>query len=103
MKEIITIQFKDIFLFEIIEKDKEEEKNVKFYQRYKINIWFPRRERNKNLEKICYKIYKKSKKQKKYIMDPNFIREAEFLLSEEKQKEYKKMRQEINQKLIEME
>lgn len=104
MKEIIIIQFKDIFLFEIIEKDKEEEKNVKFYQRYKINIWFPRRERNKNLENICYKIYKKSKKQKRqYGLDQNTIKILEEELAIRKENEYKKMRQEINQKLIEME
>ncbi len=103
MKEIITIQYKDIFLFEIIEKDKKE-KNKKFYERYKINIFFPRREKNKNLEKIVGKIYNRSKKQKRqYGLDQNTIKILEEELATRKEKEYLDMLYNINKKFIEIE
>lgn len=102
MKEIITIQFKDIFLFEIIEKDKEE-KNKRFYERYKMNIFFPRREKNKNLEKMVGKIYNRSKKQKRqYGLDRNTIKRLEEELAIRKEDEYLDMVYNINKKFIEI-
>jgi hypothetical protein len=98
MKEIFKIKYKDIFSIEIWDKEK---KTKKFFGRYEIKIKYPELYKVK-LEDMCYRIYKKSKKQKKYTQDKKFLNEVEYLLAEEGREKYLEIRKNTMKKLIEI-
>lgn len=107
MKEILSIKCKDIFLLEILEKDKEElEKNNNIFHRYKINLELPRMKRNRKLEDVCTKIYKRSKKQKPdrklSTTEKEFIDHTYFLLGEQGEEKYLRMVEKVNKKLLKL-
>jgi RNA polymerase-interacting CarD/CdnL/TRCF family regulator len=99
MKEIFTIKYKDIFSIEIWDKEKIKTKNI--FKRYEFKIKYPELYKV-TIEDLCGEIYKKSKKQKKYIQDREFLNEVEYLLAEEGRKKYLEIKKETMKKLIEL-
>ena len=99
MKEILSLKYKDIFSIEIWDKEKIKTKNI--FKRYEFKIKYPELYKAK-LEDVCYRIYKKSKKQKKYIQDRKFLNEVESLLAEEGRKKYLEIGNNTIEKLIEI-
>jgi len=99
MKEILSLKYKDIFSIEIWDKEKIKTKNI--FKRYEFKIKYPELYKAK-LEDVCYRIYKKSKKQKKYIQDREFLNEVEYLLAEEGRKKYLEIRKDTIKKLTEI-
>lgn len=99
MKEIFTIKYKDIFSIQIWDKEKIKTKNI--FKRYEFKIKYPELYKV-TIEDLCGKIYKKSKKQKKYIQDREFLNEVEGLLAEEGRKKYLEIKKETMKKLIEI-
>jgi len=99
MKEVISIKYKNVFSIEIWDKEKIKTKNI--FKRYEIKLKYPELYKVK-LEDICYRIYKKSKKQKKYTQDREFLNEVEYLLAEEGREKYLTLKEETLKKLIEI-
>jgi RNA polymerase-interacting CarD/CdnL/TRCF family regulator len=99
MKEIISLKYKNLFSIEIWDKEKIKTKNI--FKRYELKLKYPEIYKVK-LEDVCYRIYKKSKKQKKYIQDREFLNEVEYLLAEEGRKKYLEIGNNTIEKLIEI-
>jgi hypothetical protein len=99
MKEVISIKYKNVFSIEIWDKEKIKTKNI--FKRYELKLKYPEIYKVK-LEYLCYRIYKKSKKQKKYTQDREFLNEVEYLLAEEGREKYLEIRKNTIKKLIEI-
>lgn len=99
MKEILSLKYKDMFSIQIWDKEKIKTNNI--FQRYELKLKYPEIYKVK-LEDMCYRIYKKSKKQKKYTQDRKFLNEVEYLLAEEGREKYLEIRKNTMKKLIEV-
>jgi len=99
MKEILSLKYKDIFSIEIWDREKIKTKNI--FKRYELKLKYPEIYKVK-LEDLCYRIYKKSKKQKKYTQDREFLNRVYGLLADEGNEKYQEMRKETTKRLIEI-
>jgi RNA polymerase-interacting CarD/CdnL/TRCF family regulator len=99
MKEILSLKYKDMFSIQIWDREKIKTKNI--FKRYELKLKYPEIYKVK-LEDLCYRIYKKSKKQKKYTQDRKFLNEVEYLLAEEGREKYLEIRKNTMKKLIEV-